>query len=321
MSTKIFSEIQISNINLENTFYSFCYPNNLAYKFDKNGDELYYPPIILEKKSVNYNVVEGLDRVNYLKSLGEPKINAFIITNATPVELFRMGIFYTQTYKSLNLIEKSIIIDKLISLFKQDERTTANEYLPIIKEKPAVNLVKSLLELNKLSDTIKKYIVEQRFTLSFAKSFCNFTFEEQELIYKWIEKLKLGVNEVKYFLESLNFLSGRDSTCVKNILNGDLFTELLSNNTESINSLKKKFQEVFLKLRFPDYKAHTDKIKNLIKSFKLEPNWKILPPKNLEGDGIDLIFHIKNEAEYAMVLNKLKVIYDNHSIENLFKLL
>jgi len=59
----------------------------------------------------------------------------------------------------------------------------------------------------------------------------------------------------------------------------------------------------------------------VIRGFKLAPRWKIVPPRNLEGEGFEINFKIRSIEDYKLALKKLESMFSNNGVEKLFNLL
>ncbi|GMT50236.1 MAG: hypothetical protein IEMM0008_1775 [bacterium] len=317
MISKDFIQIAIHTVDLNDLEYSFCYPIDQAGEVIEYKDQRSYPPILVIEKPSGYQVIDGMNRVLYLASTGESTIEAFILKIRPPLGLLRGGILYAQTYKSLNIIEKASILHKLIHPFQVDKSVVINHYLPLLHVNPSSKLFKWLMKLNDLSHEMKDHVLQDNIPLNLAYDLAQYTSSDQAILYQWIKKLKLGVNRLKFFLESLNFVCHRDQMSVEGILNSNIFAHYLNSKTKQ-STLEKNFIDDLYTLRYPAYKEHLDKVQELIRTFKLPPRWKIIIPKNMEGEGFHIHFQIKNREEYPLALEKLEAIHKNMGIDQLF---
>ncbi len=327
MITKKFAIIDIKTIHLKDRLFESSFPDYAFEQITETEDEDHYPPVLLEKieksseNPYDYRIIEGFNRILYFQTRKKTLVEAFIYQGLSAISLFRKAIFHTLLFRDLNLIEKSIILNKLLTDFNIPENEIVQAYLPIIKEQPGRKLFNSILQLNHLTSDIKKYIVQERLTLSLAQKFCPFSIREQEIIQHFIRHLKLGVNKVKFLLETLVHISKRDNIAVIEVL--DLLKPISSifSISESSPALQKQLTDELLRLRFPRYQQQLNEIQTVIKRFKLPPKWKIIPPKNLEGEGVEIHLYIKNKEEYCLALKKLESVLENKDIDELFNLL
>ncbi len=317
MISKDFAQIAIHTVDFNDLKYSFGCPMDQTEEIIEYKDQRVYPPILVIEKPSGYQVIDGMNRVLHLASKGESTIEAFILKTQSPLDLLIEGILYAQTYKSLNIIEKASILHKLIHTFQVDKSDVINHYLPLLQVNPNSKLFKFLMKLNDLSHEMKNHILDNNIPLNLAYNLSQCTLNDQTILYQWIKKLKLGVNRLKFFLESLNFVCRRDQKSIETVLNSDIFAHYIdSEGKQSI--LEKNFIDDLYILRYPAYKEHLDKVQKLIRTFKLPPRWKIVTPKNMEGEGFHIHFQIKNREEYPLALEKLEAIHKNMGIEKLF---
>ena len=318
--TKKFVQIEPEKIE-EDSFY---FISNTIEKDKQNEDkyaENIYPPIIIESNSDKYILIEGFERVTALKHRAIKEIDAFILPGSFSIENFIYSILYRKTFQQLNLIEKSVIVEKIINQFKIEGKKVVERYLPIIDEKPSRKILETLLLLNNLAQSTKQLIIRENLSLKIAREFLKYSIEEQETLFFWIDFLNLGVNKIKLVLESLNHLSKRDSKDISELLESNYFSELKDKEGISINTLQDRFFGELLNMRFPQYQSQLSQVQEIIKRFKLPPRWKINPPKNLEGEGIEMNFYVRDVEEYQKVIEKLKSIDKSDDIGKLFDLL
>ncbi len=315
------SHFPIDNININDFIYNFSYPIDNTTSILSYNNNFYYTPIIIEKHNNSYRVIEGYSRLKFLISKDVKHIQAVIHQDDNTLNLFITGIISTLNHRKLNIIEKGIILSKLQSQFNQEKDIIINKILPLIQENQSINLFKQFIQLNNLIDDLKMFIINHNIQLSIAHPLSEYPVSDQEIIFHWINHLKLSVSQIKIWLDTLHFLTKKNRLNALDLLKNTSFNDILTNAKSNKTSLQKIFFDEWNKIRYPRYEQHSTIVHNRIKDLKLPQKIKIQPPKHFEGQGIEINIKISSIEDYNQILNKLIEIKENQTMNHLFNAL
>jgi ParB-like chromosome segregation protein Spo0J len=126
--------ITIKNIDLSDRIYIFTFEPIISQMVRSVREIGLINPPILEQISDQpiYRIVSGLKRILALKHLKKESTDAYIFTteNKQPnLNLFLMNFYENISIRSLNLIEKSIFLNKLLTKFEVSREKIINDYL------------------------------------------------------------------------------------------------------------------------------------------------------------------------------------------------
>ena len=164
---------------------------------------LLQPIIVREKpRGSSYQVISGFKRLTVCEQFGLKEIEAFSYRKSElgDLEGFQMALHENLTVRGLNLIEKSMVIDKLIHQLGISKETIARDYMSLLGLQPSLRILKVVSRLVQLRDEIKRYIVEEEVSLENASQLLEFSPEDQAVIGTLVLKLKLGENKLREVL-------------------------------------------------------------------------------------------------------------------------
>jgi len=305
---RVLRKIGIDAIDSRNQSFSMTFHPNLDGLMKSVGHVGLLQPIIVREKfrGARYQVISGFKRLTVYTQLGLGEIEAFCYRKLEldDLEGFHMALHENLSTRGLNLIEKSMILHKLIHRFGLPKESIARDYMPLLGLQPNAKILGKTSQLVELRTRIKRYIVEEEISQGNAAQFLEFAAEDQAEIGKLVSELKLGENTLKEVLTLLREISLRDAVTVKDLIQGEIegiVSNITISKVQKTNRVRRRLRE----MRYPRLteleKAFCEKRKRL----GLSPGISLQPPPYFEGDTLRVEFRFGNVDVFKDIISKL----------------
>ncbi len=305
---RVLRKIGINTIDSRDHFFCMAFHPNLDSLRRSIGQVGLLQPIIIREKSggSGCQVVCGFKRLTACEQLGLKEIEAFSYRESAlgDLEGFHMALHENLTTRGLNLIEKSMVIDKLIHQFGVSKEPIARDYLPMLGLQPSLRVLGVVSQLVLLLDEIKRYIVEEKVSLENASQFLEFSPEDQEEIGRLVSKLKLGENKLKEVLTFLREVSLRDGLTVRDLVRGEIevvSSDITLSRVQKTHRVRRRLRE----MRYPQLMELEQEFREKQRGLGLSPGISLNPPPYFEGETFKLEFGFKDVGEFKAIVSRL----------------
>lgn len=305
---RVLRKIGIEAIDSRDHFFSMTFHPNLEALRRSIGHVGLVQPIIAREKSqgLGYQVISGFKRLTVCEQLGLKEIEAFSYRKSElgDLEGFHMALHENLTTRGLNLIEKSMVLHKLIHRFGLSEESVARDYMPMLGLQPSLKILGKVSQLVQLRAGIKRYIVEEEVSLENAAQLFEFSPEDQAEIGRLVSKLKLGENKLKEVLTFLREISLRDGMTVRELVRGEIeaiASDVSLSKVQKTHRVRRRLRE----MRYPRLTELEKEFREKRKGLGLSPGISLQPPPYFEGDTFRLEFGFTDVEEFKAILAKL----------------
>jgi ParB/RepB/Spo0J family partition protein len=305
---RLLKKIGIDTIDSRDHFFCMAFHPNLDFLRRSIGQVGLLQPIIVREKLGGSccQVVCGFKRLTACEQLGLKEIEAFSYRESAlgDLEGFHMALHENLTTRGLNLIEKSMVIDKLIHQFGVSKEPIARDYMPMLGLQPSLRVLGVVSQLVRLLDEIKRYIVEEKVSLENASQLLEFSPEDQAEIGRLVSKLKLGENKLKEVLTFLREVSLRDGLTVGDLVQGEIAvvtSDITLSRVQKTHRVRRRLRE----MRYPQLIELEKKFREKQRGLGLSQGISLNPPPYFEGETFKVEFGFKDVGEFKAIVSKL----------------
>lgn len=317
---RILKKVGIDTIDSRDHFFCMTFHPNLDCLRRSIGKVGLLQPIIVREKSGGSacQVVCGFKRLTACEQLGLREIEAFSYRKSAldDLEGFHMSLHKNLATRGLNLIEKSMVIDKLIHQFGVSKETIARDYMPMLALQPSLRVLGVVSQLVRLIDEIKRYIVEEKVSLENAAQFLEFSSEDQAEIGGLVSKLKLGENKLKEILTFLRELSLRDGLTVRELVQGEIevvTSDITLSRVQKTHRVRRRLRE----MRYPQLMELEKEFREKQRGLGLSPGISLNPPPYFEGEIFKVEFGFKDVGEFKAIVSKLMEVTERRELREM----
>jgi hypothetical protein len=271
-------------------------------------------PIWLREKGEQFQIVSGFRRFDVAHSLGKRKIRALIWKEGDIDDrlAFEMSLHENVLTRGLNLVEKALVLEKLINRFSVSRHEAVQTGLPLLNMEPNESVLASLLPINRFSLDIKRYVLSHGVSLANVRRLTRFSREEQESICCFLSRLRVGENVLKEILTFLREISYRDGTKINDLLSSRRIQTVLSDCRLSEPQKVQGIRGVLREKRYPRLSELKQRFRSWREGIKLPPRVVITPPPFFEGDRFKIEIDFESGEEYKAILEELQHLSRQH---------
>lgn len=315
-----YKKINIEDIDLNKTKFSFSFPeqvDNIAESINKIG--LLQPPVIYRDQ-----IVCGRRRIKACKKIGHKETAAGIIENApSDLSLFELNIYDNISIRELNIIEKSIILNKLHKEFNINDEDIAKRYFSLLKIPVSMRYFNKYIWLCSLSDNLKKDIVERNISLDTICIMKDWPQSVRDETLQLVLSFGFGNNKVNEIVDLLRDISLRDNAPVDAPFRLDAWKKIKDDPRVSYYRKGEWLRGFLTKKRYPIHSEFKDNVKRIISKLDLKDDisFELNNLLSWEDDGINIKAKYKSRKDLEKIIEKLKLLKDSEELCDLLNML
>lgn len=260
------------------------------------------PPRVLRFASGALRVVDGMARIEALRSLGESHVEC-LVYEENQLDLknaFLMCLELNSWNREFNVVEQAYCLKAASELYGgMNIPKTVFQYLGMKKNIRAINQYKDLL---KLPERVLKYMVHNDIRMSVALGFLKFPKDDINPIATQLFMLPINQNKLSEILGLLADLYKRDGVAPQMILE-EVLAEI---GTEFSGSRKEQqIRKLLHKRRNPSYEGQLSKFEEKTATLGLPKHAQVNPAPFFEDDYIELTVKLHSHGDIRKLLESL----------------
>ncbi len=265
-------------------------------------------PIWLRRKAKKLQIISGFRRFDVAQKLGMETLGALVwkkerIDDQTA---FLMGIHENILGRGLNLVERGLVLDKLLSRFSLSRNEIIRNWLPLLNLEPSDNILNGFLLINTFSKGVKRYLLGHGLSLTNVMLLAKFSKEDRQLICRSLSHLRIGENVLREMLTFLREIAHRDGIRIADLLSNPRIQVPLSDHRLSGPQKIQAIRRFLREKRYPRLSELEERFSASKKGMNLPPQIKITPPPFFEGDRFKIEFSFGSLEEYEKNLATLQ---------------
>jgi ParB family transcriptional regulator, chromosome partitioning protein len=238
--------------------------NNIIASIESVG--LINKPYIRRTSANSIDIVTGYRRILALKALKWDRVPCIELMDVclSDKDLLLLNIYDNLCTRRFNYVEKGMILNRLLMYYQREVIYRSYINLLDISGRREVDI---LIKIEELDDDAKEIIAGGSLSIKTIESLFELKDHSQNVVLKWIIKLKLNINQQMLFIEYINDISIREEKSIQEILNEANFAGLIMEDGINNPQKAKRFIELLRARRMPvltrNEKAFARQISNL----------------------------------------------------------
>ena len=253
-------------------------------------------PVYLISRGEKFQILAGFKRFNCALSLKHQTIPARVVTPEEIEQVFPGLLGEHLSTRTLNIMEKSRIIQILKQLKVPWEKLEKN-YLKIIDVAPQRIVLEQLLQLLELPREVQYYLEEYNLSLKQTEVFRKFNREINGRFIKIAKQLNIRIVELEKLMILFEDIAGKESVSVKSIFADLEVDSILTNENLSRNQKIKQISQNLEQRRYSKLKGWNDQLESLRKMLEMPDFLQISWDTSLERTGLTLQAQIKSRQD------------------------
>ena len=198
----------------------------------------------------------------------------------------------------------------------------SEDSLSIFNANLNINIIAKLLKIESMissNQTIHDLVFTKRLSMNTTLKISNYESETMNAFLNIFKRVKMGQNKQSEIILNFHEISKRDNIPLLNLLNSKDVLDIIENENPDVNLKGNLLRSYLAKKRFPELTKAYENHKKSIKDLKLQPEIKLNPPHNFEGEKYTLSFEFRNKKTFDKNIQKLVSINNSKAFENLIK--
>ncbi|KPL17898.1 MAG: hypothetical protein AMJ92_10500 [candidate division Zixibacteria bacterium SM23_81] len=303
-------EVSFSMVNLLDLTHVITFAPNLAPLKRSIARAGILHPLILQEicQSRRYRIVSGYKRLKVLEILGGEKVIAYISTAEDDLQLFLLGLEENLGTRSLNTVEKSLVLSKLVRQFGLSKEVILREHLPSLGLGSDPKTLDLYLSISDWPNEIQNNLASNRISLALAQQLAALCPEDRQAFSWLIEELRLGKSLQRKFLALLLDLAAKEKIPLSSLIEDEQLALLINDPVAQAPVRARRVREALIRRRYPTFAQAIERFEELKKRLKLPPHISLKASPFFEGEDwqFSVTFRNREELEAARkVLHRL----------------
>jgi ParB family transcriptional regulator, chromosome partitioning protein len=312
-------KVSLSQIKLDEETYRITTQKDidrLTTSIDSLG--IIHPPILKELNSTEFLIIAGFRRILAASALGCRELSVRVLRPDTEnLACSLLAIADNSLERQLNLIELSK------SFYLLSRHTTDQDKLTDFAS--ALNLphnpgyYNKLMAIGRLPQTIQEGIVNEDIALPNALLLEKMSSKDAISISDLFKNLNFSLSKQREIIVLSNEIAIREDMTSSDVINSSGIQDTIANPEWDQAHKAKKIREYLKARRFPNLMSAQNQFANVASSLALNPNLKLSPPPNFEGNKFTLTLSFKDTADLTRLQSSISKLLLNPKLINYFK--
>ncbi|MBD3272368.1 MAG: hypothetical protein GF384_07530 [Elusimicrobia bacterium] len=280
-------------------------------------------PIIVQRNTQGdtYQIITGFKRFYALKALKKKEIPVRIEQSVTPRDALLKNLYENYAFRSFNIIEKAIIIEKLINpgLFKEQE--IIKQILPLLDCESNRCEFERIIKLRSLPLQAQRALASGHLSLQGAERMLMFPPAERASLMRLLSILAVGKNKADEIMNLLFDITKREHKGLLTILKSLPVQEIITMPNVPGTEQYHRLRQYLYSRRYPQLYAHESLINQTLQRFSPPSSFSMKPPRQLEGEGLQISCIIRDIEDLRKTIVYLSTISKNKSFKKFLKTL
>jgi ParB family transcriptional regulator, chromosome partitioning protein len=278
-------------------------------------------PVIVVKKRENYIVVSGYKRVLAVKETLADKIFVKIVKKKskekTHYNCSKLAVIENAFVRELNHIELANALSLLSQSLSVKEINLNSSFF--FKKRLNEKIINKLIKIHSMNESVHALILSKKLSIDNAIKLNEFKPEIFDAFINVFKKIRMGQNKQKEIIVYFHEVALRDQRSLFDLITSNAVHKIINHDNPDEN-FKANLLRLFInQLRFPELTEAYKSLRDGIKELKLEPEIKLIPPENFEGDDYSLSFKFKSISDFNKKIEKILSVYKSTAFEKIIK--
>ncbi len=318
----ILQYLPLSQINIADDSYRITFAPRLdELKRSIRTVGLVQPIIVRHTQEGTYQIVCGYKRLLVLKELGRQSTPALISepNDMSPTQAFLMNLHDNAITRPLNVVEKSLALNKLTQFYSMNEADLVKQFLPLMNEDPSYKILHQLLSLGQLTEPMKHHIVMSDIALSSAARMAEFSPTTQQSLMGVLAHIRPSASKLNELLTLIREIAARDGLSVEDILQRYQLLQIVADATTPAAAKVAALKQALHGVKFPQLSERQQHLAHLIQGLELPDSAKLVADPYFENQTFKLEYEFKQPEELNELVQKIQDAFEKQRWHQIFE--
>jgi ParB family chromosome partitioning protein len=312
--------IPLRSVDLDDrTFLITFSPDLRPLKDSLARSGMIHPPLVQAVSPPDrYRVVSGWKRILAARELGWDRIAVRLAgAEEDDVKLFLLGLDENLGTRTLNVVEKSLALDKLRNQFGLAEEEVLRRYLPGLELGSNPKTLALYLAIAGLEQEILHGLAAGELSLGTAHRLTAFSSKEGLAFFHLVRRLRPGKNLQRELLTLLMDIGRREKTAIDLLLAEGELASLAADEEIPAPQRTAEIRKALLGRRYPQFSEAMERYEQLRRKFRLPPRVSLSAPPFFEGGDWRLSITFRSREELSRAHETLHQLIDHPLLDRL----
>lgn len=306
----MFRTIQCSEINFDNTDYLMSFPAESDRIRASVGMIGVVQPIVVDgcPCSGGYTILAGFRRAYACRQLGLTSVNAYLyqVSQENRLSAFWLALQENASHRSFNVVEKSLILTKLLTQFQCSRAEVIKEYLSLLGLSAHGKVLDIYLKIHEFSDEAKTYLASHELPMSVLELVGNLGSNDRHALFTLIIELRLGVNTIKEVLTHLDEIALREGSSITQILNSEQIQDVLADDNLPGPQKAEQVRRIIRTLRYPQFTELEQRYNRVCQQLPIPKGVRVQADRFFEDDRLSVAFQFQKPEDLQRIAEELR---------------
>lgn len=314
--------LPISTLNIADDSFRITFkPNIERLSASIKAVGVIQPILVRHTVDGTYQVVAGYRRVLACQHLARQTVPALVYehTDLSVLQAFLYNLHDNLSNRSLNLIEKSTVLQKLSCTYNVAEDELVKKYLPLMSEDPSYKILHQLQSLNQCTLAMKELIIDLGYALSTAARTAEFSPTTQDSLISVLRPLRSTTAKLNELLAMIREISARDALTVEEVLQRYQLLTIVADPNNSPQSKLAALRQTLRGVRLPSLVQRQSQFASLLRDLQLPDKAKLVADPYFEDRTLKLECKFDQPEELEVLVERLQKAFERQSWRKVFE--
>ena len=257
--------------------------------------------------SGGYKILAGFRRAYACRKIGVTSVNAYLyqVPQDNKVTAFWLALQENASHRAFNVVEKSLIMGKLLTQFQCQRADVITQYLPLLNLSPSGKVLDTYLRVYEFAESIKTYLAEHELPMSVLELLGNLPPTDRQAVFALIAELRLGVNKMKELLSHLDDIALREGQSVAQIVQDSRIQRVLTDAALQGPQKAEQIRRIIRVLRYPQFTELEQRYQQTLQQLHIPKGVRVQTDRFFEDDRLSVGFQFQDPEELQRVAQQL----------------
>lgn len=313
--------VPISTLNIADDSFRFAFKPNvdrLCASIKAVG--VIQPIIVRHAIDGAYQIVTGYRRVLACQQLSRQTIPAIVYehTDLSVLQAFLYNVHDNLESRQVNLVEKSIIVERLQRVYSVAEDELVKKYLPLMGEDPSYRVLHQLLAVGQCTMAMKELLVDRGLAISTAARIAEFSPSTQEALISVLRPLRATTTKLNELLAMIREIAARDAITVEEVLQRYQLLAIVADPSCTPNAKLAALRQTLRGVRLPSLMQRQSQFASLLMDLQLPDQARLIADPYFEDPTLKLECQFQAPEELEEVVANLQKAFERQSWRKVF---